>query len=217
MLFRSDRYDTPLDLARDIDAYLADNPVSAWREPLPRRLARWTRRHRTVAQTAVGALALLLLLAGAASVLLRRVAHDEYRARQTALHMAARLAANAAALQIDSRWRILEHEADDDRLIAALLAAEAPPAAGEGAEHRWGPIQAALDEIASETRGTVDAESWTVCDAKGIQVARSPRADTIGQDYAWRNYFHGGEQDLEQGARPEPLRQVHRSTVYRSN
>lgn len=215
----ADRYDTPLDLARDIDAYLADNPVSAWREPLPRRLARWTRRHRTVAQTAVGALALLLLLAGAASVLLRRVAHDEYRSRQTALHMAARLAANAAALQIDSRWRILEHEADDDGLRAALLAAEAPPADGAGAPAgpRFGAVQAALDEIASATRGTVDAESWTVCDAKGIQVARSPRADTIGQDFAWRNYFHGGEQDLEPGSRPPPLRQVHRSTVYRSS
>lgn len=212
----ADRYDTPLDLARDIDAYLADNPVSAWREPLPRRLARWTRRHRTVAQIAVGALALLLLLAGAASVLLRRVAHDEYRSRQTALRMAARLAASAAALQIDSRWRILEHEADDDDLRAALLAAEATPVDGARAP-RYGAIQTALDEIAAATRGNVDAESWTVCDAGGVQVARSPRADTIGQDYAWRNYFHGGEQDLEPGTKASPLRQVHRSTVYRSN
>ena len=213
----ADRYDTPLDLARDVDAYLADNPVAAWREPLGRRLARWSRRHRTVAQTAFAALGLLLLLAGVTSVLLRRVAHDEYRSRQTALHMAARLAANTAALQIDSRWRILEHEADDDRLVASLLAAEAPLADGETAQHRWGAVQTALDEIAAATRGTVDAESWTVCDAKGIQVARSPRADTIGQDFAWRNYFHGGDQDLEPGATPPPLRQVHRSTVYRSS
>ena len=211
----ADRYDTPLDLARDVDAYLADNPVSAWREPLTRRLARWTRRHRTVAQTAFAALGLLVLLAGATSVLLRRVAHDEYRSRQTALHMAARLAANTAALQIDSRWRILEHAADDDRLVGALRDAEAGKTAAGG--DRWDAIQTALEGIAAATRGTVDAESWTVCDAKGIQVARSPRADTIGQDFSWRNYFHGGEQDLEPGSTAAPLHQVHRSTVYRSS
>jgi serine/threonine protein kinase len=38
-----DRYETPLDLARDIEHYLADLPVSSYREPLPRRLARWAR------------------------------------------------------------------------------------------------------------------------------------------------------------------------------
>ena len=32
--------------------------------------------------------------------------------------------------------------------------------------------------------------------------------DTIGQDFAWRNYFHGGEQDLEPGATTGRLRAV---------
>ena len=33
-------------LAEDIEHWLADEPVSAWREPWPVRLARWGRRHR---------------------------------------------------------------------------------------------------------------------------------------------------------------------------
>jgi serine/threonine protein kinase len=95
-----DRYETPLELARDVEHYLADLPVTSYREPLPRRLARWARRHRTLAQIATAALVLLLLTAGSAAVLLQRMAGQEYRARQTALLMAARLAASTAALQI---------------------------------------------------------------------------------------------------------------------
>ena len=217
-----DRYETPLELARDVEHYLADLPVSSYREPLTRRIARWARRHRTLAQLATAALVLLLLTAGTAAVLLRRMAGEEYRARQTALLMAARLAASTAALQIDSRWRILEHEADNRDLVAALSALPAdggPPAdksaAGEGRK-RWVAVQAALDAIASANRDAVDAESWSVCDAKGVQVARFPLADTIGQNFSHRDYFHGGEGDLEPGTPAAPLKEVHRSTVYKS-
>jgi hypothetical protein len=50
-----------------------------------------------------------------------------------------------------------------------------------------------------------------------VQVARAPLADTIGRDFAWRNYFHGGPHDLEPGATATPITEVHRSTVYRSD
>ena len=212
-----DRYETPLELAHDIDAYLADNPVTAYREPLLRRLARWTRRHRTITQVAVGSLAVLLVGAAVTSVLLRKVAQDEYRSRQTALRLAARLAASTAALQIDSRWRILEYEADNNQLVRAMLEAEGKPVDPVTGRKPWGAIQAAVDEIAANTKNTVDAESWTVCDAKGVQVARAPLADTIGREFAWRNYFHGGPHDLEPGAAATPITEVHRSTVYRSD
>jgi len=41
-----DRFKTPRALADDVEHWLADEPVSAWREPLRRRLRRWGRRHR---------------------------------------------------------------------------------------------------------------------------------------------------------------------------
>jgi hypothetical protein len=207
-----DRYETPLELARDVEHYLADLPVTSYREPLPRRLARWARRHRTLAQLATAALVLLLLTAGSAAVLLNRMAGQEYRARQTALLMAARLAASTAALQIDSRWRILENEARNPDLVAAL---EAPAGAGEG-RAKWAAIQSALDGIAAANRDMVNAESWFVCDTRGVQVARSPMADTIGQSFAHRDYFHGGEGDLPAGTAAAPLAEVHRSSVYKS-
>ena len=210
-----DRYETPLELARDVEHYLADLPVSSYREPLLRRVARWARRHRTVAQLATAGLLLLLLTAGTAAVLLNRMAGQEYAARQTALLMAARLAASTAALQIDSRWRILENEARNPDLVAALEAAAKDKGASEG-RSRWAAIQAAVDEIAAAHRDSVDAESWFVCDAAGVQVARLPVADTIGTGFAHRDYFHGGEADLPPGTAAAPLKEVHRSSVYKS-
>jgi serine/threonine-protein kinase len=60
-----ERYATALDLAGDIEHWLADEPAAAYRDPLPVRLGRWTRRHRTLvtgvaAAVGVGVLALTL-------------------------------------------------------------------------------------------------------------------------------------------------------------
>ena len=60
------RYATPRDLAEDIERWMADEAVSAWREPWPDRLRRWGRRNRTLAATA--ATAALAALAGLAVV-----------------------------------------------------------------------------------------------------------------------------------------------------
>ena len=62
-----DRYPTPRLLAEDIERWMADEPVSAYREPWTRTLTRWLSRHRT-GVTAVGA-AMLVALVGAAAVL----------------------------------------------------------------------------------------------------------------------------------------------------
>jgi formylglycine-generating enzyme required for sulfatase activity/tRNA A-37 threonylcarbamoyl transferase component Bud32 len=59
------RYASPQTLADDLEKWLADEPVSAYREPLLARLARWRRRHSTLV-TVAGVL--LLALVGAAVV-----------------------------------------------------------------------------------------------------------------------------------------------------
>jgi serine/threonine protein kinase len=43
-----DRYATASDLAEDVRRWLADQPVSAWREPLFTRVRRWGRRHKVL-------------------------------------------------------------------------------------------------------------------------------------------------------------------------
>jgi eukaryotic-like serine/threonine-protein kinase len=61
------RHAMPRLLADDIERWTADEPISAWREPLSRRVRRWGRRHRTA--VAVGAAVVLAALFGTAVVL----------------------------------------------------------------------------------------------------------------------------------------------------
>jgi serine/threonine protein kinase/tetratricopeptide (TPR) repeat protein len=51
-----DRYATPRLLAEDVERWMANESVSAWREPLARRARRWGRRNRTPVAVAVVAL-----------------------------------------------------------------------------------------------------------------------------------------------------------------
>ena len=62
-----DRYATTRLLAEDIERWMADEPVLAYREPWTRTLTRWLSRHRT-GVTAAGA-AMLVALVGTAAVL----------------------------------------------------------------------------------------------------------------------------------------------------
>ncbi len=58
-----DRYPRALDLAADVEAYLADEPVSVYTEPWHRRVRRWAKRHRTLVTTS--SVSLLVLVLGA--------------------------------------------------------------------------------------------------------------------------------------------------------
>jgi serine/threonine-protein kinase len=63
---RKDRYSTPQALADDLEHWLADEPISAWREPVSVRARRWVARHRTTVTTA--AAAVLVALVGLAAI-----------------------------------------------------------------------------------------------------------------------------------------------------
>jgi serine/threonine protein kinase len=51
-----DRYGSCRALADDIERWMADEPVTAWREPISRRARRWAKRHRTPVTAAAVAL-----------------------------------------------------------------------------------------------------------------------------------------------------------------
>ena len=85
-----DRYPSAQALAQDIERWLADEPVTAWREPWRVRAGRWVRRHQTaVTATAAAALVALLLGGGGALFFQRQwaerraeLARQEARLRQ---------------------------------------------------------------------------------------------------------------------------------------
>jgi eukaryotic-like serine/threonine-protein kinase len=82
-----ERYATPKELAEDIERWMADEPVTAWREPLTRRARRWARRNRTAVAAAVAAV--LVALAGTAAVLaVQTQANRELQAANADLYIA---------------------------------------------------------------------------------------------------------------------------------
>ncbi len=57
----NDRYASALDLAQDVELWLSDEPVSAWREPPLVRAGRWVRKHRTLVATALATLSVAVV------------------------------------------------------------------------------------------------------------------------------------------------------------
>jgi serine/threonine-protein kinase len=66
------RYGSAQALAGDVERWVADEPVGAYREPLPARLARWVRRHRASVLSAAAALAVLAVSLGVLAAVLTR-------------------------------------------------------------------------------------------------------------------------------------------------
>jgi serine/threonine-protein kinase len=61
----ADRYATPKALSEDLERWLADEPVTAWREPFSRRASRWAQKNRTWVTTAAAACLVALIGLGA--------------------------------------------------------------------------------------------------------------------------------------------------------
>jgi serine/threonine-protein kinase len=79
-----ERYDSAADVGREVRRWLADEPVSAYREPLPTRLARWGRRHRPLVASAAALLVTAVVGLAIGNVLLDRANAATERQRQVA-------------------------------------------------------------------------------------------------------------------------------------
>jgi serine/threonine-protein kinase len=100
------RYASALALAADVEHWLADEPVTAYRESFPVRLARWRRRHRTLV-----AVAAVLLLTAVVGLTLGLFAVN-YERRQT-------------AAERDQKQQLLADLTREQEKTKAALAAEA--------------------------------------------------------------------------------------------
>jgi serine/threonine protein kinase len=78
------RYQSPLELACDLERWLSDKPGSAWHDPWPVRMRRWLSKHRNLVASAITLLLLSVVSLAWSSVL--SAAHREYeeQTRQTA-------------------------------------------------------------------------------------------------------------------------------------
>jgi serine/threonine-protein kinase len=85
MSFRPvDRYLSARALSEDLEHWLADEPVTAWREPWRHRARRWLSRHRTLAAAMAAGLVVATLSLAGATALLRQANVREHDARASA-------------------------------------------------------------------------------------------------------------------------------------
>jgi tetratricopeptide (TPR) repeat protein len=72
-LWQEDRYGTALDLAGDVERWLADEPVQAWVEPWTVRARRWGRKHRALVVSAAAVLLVMAIVSVVGAVVFGRL------------------------------------------------------------------------------------------------------------------------------------------------
>jgi len=83
-------------------------------------------------------------------------------------------------------------------------------------------LQRAFEKLVLPPGPTQDGDrvnSWFFCDANGVSIVRVPEGRTLGRNYAWRSFFHGGQTDMEETWRPtsgEHLKATSLSDVFQS-
>jgi WD40 repeat protein/tRNA A-37 threonylcarbamoyl transferase component Bud32 len=178
----ADRYATPLALAADIEHWLADEPVTVYREPLGHRLARWVRRHRPLAAAAAAG-----LVAAAAVLVVSIVLIDRARDEEKQLRIHEDIARAEAGERAEGERLARERaQADRDSTLRTLLADCAHSADSNlaAAQLRWKALgslhrqQDALDLLqqASLLRGQVDSALDQLGDAGGDLADKERRA-----------------------------------------
>jgi eukaryotic-like serine/threonine-protein kinase len=111
--------------------------------------------------------------------------------------VAARLLAGSVEKELENRLDELERLADEPAIREFLVESESRPVsewdAATSPMHKW--YEDAQLRLAAQDR--VRDDSWFLCNAQGDQVTRRPPAGTIGENFRWRSYFHGGTEEYD--------------------
>jgi WD40 repeat protein len=191
-----ERYAKPTALADDLEHWLADEPVTAYAEPLMGRVRRWGRRHRAIATGAAALLATsavalavgLAVLSGKQAEIVRErniavaARDDADRASQTAQQAAAKAErASQDALQAAARADARYFIQSDEEVPALARATEAYKLEGtfedglllndciKGSREHW----ALAAEIKSQNDSVPLCATFTTADGKDVLLAAS--------------------------------------------
>ncbi|MFM9963809.1 MAG: serine/threonine-protein kinase [Planctomycetaceae bacterium] len=166
--------------------------------------------------------ALLLLAVSLVIMLARLPTQADHGARIAAeatrrnnMQVAAESLAKELGQDLQVRWLILERDATDSELIQRVRKFESEPINPTVGDLH---LQIWLSDHMAQFSWGFPARSWSVFDQLGICRGRHPRSETIGKNFAYRDYFHGQGRDFDDNkAGPFPaLKKPHRSNVFRS-
>jgi serine/threonine protein kinase/tetratricopeptide (TPR) repeat protein len=111
------RYATALDVAADLEHWLADEPVSAWREPWTVRTRRWLGRHRTFVIAAAATVLVATVSLAATTWLLTAANQRERQARNQATEnlLLARRAVDEFCTKVSTNPRLADQDLEELR------------------------------------------------------------------------------------------------------
>jgi hypothetical protein len=146
--------------------------------------------------------------------------------------VAAAILADSVERELSIRLAELEQLSTRDELREFLRMTARTP------RENWSALPSPLNRWCQETgerlkrQGRTSDQSWFLTNAQGDQVAREPVDDTIGRNFAYRSYFHGGVEEIRSRgvesslpggagdappvARPKPRSEPGISTAFRS-
>ena len=201
-----DRYRSCRQLAEEVERWMADEPVVAWREPVSRRVQRWARRNRPLVTAAV--VAVFVALGGLGAVLaVQRGANRVLAARNADLDRA-NINLQEAVRQKEAA-NVALGEANERVQARFELAREAIRSFKEGVEqeealkeNRLRPLRDKLlgsarrfyDRLADLLKGQTDADSRAVLAESYTELGELDR-DRIWPGFRrpWRPSKGGGD------------------------
>ncbi|MEQ8212119.1 MAG: protein kinase [Lacipirellulaceae bacterium] len=165
--------------------------------------------------TAMPLLAMAGMLGGTIWMMQRNANRAAENARETAEKTLPSFAHTAVttnlAPQIEARFDVLVLASEDERLRALLKDYNRDPEEFDVIRQ----LQEWLGAFSSE-HTDLRPDSWFINSRDGTQVARKPTKDSIGKNYAYRDYFHGGGRNLskKEVSSARPITRPNLSTVY---
>ena len=162
-----DRYETPRALADDVERWMADAPVSAWREPWTRMLMRWLTRHR-VPVTAAAAALIVALMGLVAVAAVQAQAHREL---------------NSAYHQVQARYglamdaiRTFHTGVSEDFLLKEEQFKDLRNKLLRGAAEFYGKLEAMLDERQDRSSQAALARAYVELAALTAKIGKTDEA-----------------------------------------
>jgi eukaryotic-like serine/threonine-protein kinase len=115
------RYATVAELAHDVERWLADEPVGAYREPWPSRIGRWARRRRTLV-TSLGVATVLVVVIGVPAAWWRARLAQERRFEQARREEEVQVEQARTGEQVEALLDRCEAACTGDDAVGARLA-----------------------------------------------------------------------------------------------
>jgi len=223
------RYASAQDLSAELQRFLDGDAILARPISRPERLWRWVRKHPRIPALSTALFLVVLAAYGVAWFWLnsRMQAADDALTigALTSVEFGARAIATTAGQNFDKYYDQVEQAVRDPLLIAGLE----KTIAGLDEKAHYAPLfsapdaQVDLQKLRDELKedplrqplkdwtnklpltGELPIFAWFVLLPDGMQIARNSEEQgggkTIGENYAWRAYYHGGESDHEKSER----------------